>query len=348
MAYDLLPSLKASFTPVPHIFLDSIFDDPSVSREELIVTLFCFKQSFGWQGTQIVIHFELIAEKTCLTEIEAEKGLAEALKRNTLIGLPADESNPHSKKLYMLNLLDNKQFVETYYTNSNTEENRNSANEENINFATEENRNFANEENSLDEVFDYEDDDELIPFEDEVGGFKNTPLAIEPVEAISSSVAIEKPTVIKPADSPVKAEPDAIQFADKEDAKNDTKDSSDYLPPGMSLPYNKKTVEMIGKMLGRSLSKAETHRLADLGANDQNLIEAMSSLLSKSQKVYSSDLIVYEYEQIESNNRTSSRYEMAKVNRQGQIEKQRNCMKCGGLGYIFQGLNNIHECDCKK
>ncbi len=323
MAYTTLPSLQANFTPVPEPFFTAVFNDASMTKEELIVSLFCFNQAGGWSNSQTLLHYELIVKKTSLTREEAESGLALAAQRNTLIELPSDDAFPGGKKLYMVNIPGNRQFVETYYTSpaSSTE------GAPPPDPSTKEAKETPSPPIVEDDYFAYEDDDEMIPFEDEIPLFEDD---IE--EPLEETAPVNEPLSEPPGES----------------TPSQPQRERDWLPLGMSLPFEQKTIDMIGGILGRKLSKMEAERLAELGADDSSLIEAMSSLLSRTKKIYSSDLIIYEYEQIRSNERTSSKYAQAKAQRKEQIERQKNCMRCGGLGYTFKGLSTILECKCRK
>ncbi len=114
------------------------------------------------------------------------------------------------------------------------------------------------------------------------------------------------------------------------------------------MPFNAKTIGMLIKLLGRPVTKAERDRLVDLPASDTEFITAMSSLLSKTTKVYSSDLVIYEYERIKAQENKVEKYERAKEGRQESLQRQKECKRCEGLGYVFLGANNIQECECKK
>jgi len=350
MSYDQIPLLKSNFSPIPEVFINSVLHDPHITREELITSLFCFSQSSGWHNSQSLIQKELIMTNTCLSEAEAINGLAQACKRNTLILLPDNEQN---KTLYMLNTKDNKQFIETYYSTSAAEKSTSKPMEsilstpiqKSTSTSTKNNEEIS-DEHKVDDTLPFGGDDELIPFEDEI-----LPMEDDDSLAMEEELPMEDDDSLGMEEELPMEENEALSMANiplEDNNINTDQNESNCIPAGMTLPYKKSTVDMIYKILGRNLSKIETERLADLESNDQELIEAMSSLLSKTKKIYSSDLIVYEYEQLQSNRRTSSKYERAKVERYELIEKQKSCMKCGGLGYTFQGLNNVLECDCKK
>lgn len=104
----------------------------------------------------------------------------------------------------------------------------------------------------------------------------------------------------------------------------------------------------IARLLGRVPSKDERARLAALGASDAELIDAMGRLLEKKVSVYSSDLIVYEYEAMKSAERRSQRTQVRKQEREDRIKRQKDCRRCDGLGYFFVGVSGIQECDCRK
>lgn len=114
------------------------------------------------------------------------------------------------------------------------------------------------------------------------------------------------------------------------------------------LPFHPRTVEMLIKLVGRPLTKDERMRLADIGASDTEIIEAMSSLLSKTTQIYSTDLVIYEYERLRTRARQTEKYERSKEEREEILARQKGCPRCEGLGYIFVGVNNIRECECRK
>ena len=118
--------------------------------------------------------------------------------------------------------------------------------------------------------------------------------------------------------------------------------------PKTTLPFAKRSIEMLTRILGRWPTKDESARLVELRAEDTELIEAMSSLLSKTDNIYSSDLIVYEVESIRSQKRRLNKKERSHVAKENQLARQKECRKCNGLGYIFMGVNEIRECTCRK
>jgi hypothetical protein len=123
--------------------------------------------------------------------------------------------------------------------------------------------------------------------------------------------------------------------------------------PDNNAPYEDwgftyRTVEMIIRLLGRIPSRDEKFRLQDLGASDGELVEAMSRLLEKKVDIYSSDLIVYEYEAMQSSKRRQQRDLARKEEQEERHTRQKGCRNCDGLGYVFVGVSGIQECESCK
>ena len=306
MGMKTIPSLESNFTPIPHSYLEELFRS-SCSREEIVVTLFCFHRTYGWKHEQGAIRAEAVARDTNLGESEALLGLQAATERGFLLRLPLESDDTTGlHATYLLNTPENRRFVDIYCDASPSEEplahsEPEEAPRELPNEPTE--PNFPIEpEAAMEEVPPMADESgEMLLFEDELP---------------SSPVMDEPPPVSQKTDG--------------------------------ELPYHSKTLDMLVKVLGRALSKSEKDRLMDMGASDTELIEAMSSLLSKTKQVYSSDLVIYEYERLRARDRQAAKYEKVKAERDAQHERQKSCKRCEGLGYIFVGLNNVRECDCRK
>jgi hypothetical protein len=139
-----------------------------------------------------------------------------------------------------------------------------------------------------------------------------------------------------------------LPFEDEVAGPEPVQPASPQAPEVLDLPFHPRTVEMLIKLVGRPLTKDERMRLADIGASDTEIIEAMSSLLSKTTQIYSTDLVIYEYERLRSRARQTERYERSKEEREEILARQKGCPRCEGLGYIFVGVNNIRECECRK
>ena len=300
MGMKTLPSLESNFTPIPHSYLEELFRS-SCSREEIIVTLFCFHRTYGWKHEQGAIRAEAVAKDTSLGESEALLGLQAATERGFLLRLPLepdDTTGLHAT--YLLNTPENRRFVDIYCDSSPKDEPL----AQKV-LQPQEPPTSEPEVVSGLEAMAPDESGEMLLFEDELPG----------------SPAVEAPVSSPPPKS----------------TANDT-----------DLPYHNKTIDMLVKVLGRALSKSEKDRLLDLGASDAELIEAMSSLLSKTKQVYSSDLVIYEFERLRARDRQAAKYEKFKAERDAQHERQKSCKRCEGLGYIFVGLNNVRECDCRK
>ncbi len=299
-----IPSLESNFTPIPHSYLEELFKG-SCSREEIVVTLYCFHRTYGWKHEQGAIRAEAVARDTTLAEAEALLGLQAATERGFLLRLPLepdDTTGLHAT--YLLNTPENRRFVDVYCDSSPTE-----------------------------------------------------PLVEPPVEETpAASQEIEEPMPAEVASVPLEDSGEMLLFDDELPDGNVIAETVEPTPPpapaapkkSNDLPYHDKTLEMLVKILGRALSKSEKDRLMDLGATDAELIEAMSSLLSKTKQVYSSDLVIYEYERLKARDRQAAKYERFKAERDAQHERQKSCKRCEGLGYVFVGLNNVRECDCRK
>ncbi len=116
----------------------------------------------------------------------------------------------------------------------------------------------------------------------------------------------------------------------------------------LDLPWSHPTRETIVRLLGRAPTKDECERLRECGASEESIIEAMSSLLSRTSSIYTSDLIVYEYERLQSAKRRREREERLRRERERRLERQRRCPRCKGLGFVFVGADRIRECECRK
>jgi len=271
-----LPTIESNYTPLPHRFLERIFTG-AMSREEIIVSLYCFYRGYGWKPDHGYVRADTVARDTGLPLTAARMGLSAACERGTLLPLPNENTADQATDTFVLNTEQNRRFIETYCSSESQSE-----------------QPAPPEDEDIEPWTPMDDSSPAIPYDDE----------IEQIADASS-------------DSP-------------------------------TLPFHDKTVEMLVRIIGRPLTKDERERLADVQATDDEFIHAMRSLLSKTSEVYSSDLVIYEYERLCSLERRALHKERAKEQREQQIERQRKCMKCEGLGYIFAGLNNIIECDCKK
>jgi hypothetical protein len=130
-------------------------------------------------------------------------------------------------------------------------------------------------------------------------------------------------------------------------------------PPATSTPaagihapiarsVSRRVLERIVGVVGRELTRDETERLTDLGAPEEFLLKAVDNLIAKNVEVYSSDLVIYEYESIASaEKRKADDVRKREAAEQAKV-KSRACKRCAGLGYIFTGVNTIKECDCRK
>lgn len=128
--------------------------------------------------------------------------------------------------------------------------------------------------------------------------------------------------------------------------KDPTPPSGVHAPVARSV--SRRVLERIVGVVGRDLTRDETERLSELGAAEDLLLKAIDSLVAKNVEVYSSDLVIYEYESIASSERRRAddvrKREAASVAK----GKSRSCKRCNGLGYIFIGVSTIKECDCRK
>lgn len=119
-------------------------------------------------------------------------------------------------------------------------------------------------------------------------------------------------------------------------------------PAPLARSVSRRVQERIVSVVGRDLTRDETERLTDLGAPEELLLRAIDSLIAKNVEVYSSDLVIYEYESIASAEKRRAD-DVKKREAVGQAkEKSRSCKRCQGLGYIFIGASTIKECDCRK
>lgn len=120
------------------------------------------------------------------------------------------------------------------------------------------------------------------------------------------------------------------------------------LPAPLARNVSRRVLERVVAVVGRDLTRDETERLTDLGAPEDLLLRAIENLIAKNVEVYSSDLVLYEYESIASSAKRKQD-ELRKREAAGQAkEKSRSCKRCAGLGYVFIGVNTIKECECRK
>jgi hypothetical protein len=114
--------------------------------------------------------------------------------------------------------------------------------------------------------------------------------------------------------------------------------------PGLSV----RVLERIVTALGRDLTKDERERLDELGANEAQLLQVMDNLEARQVELYSSDLVIYEYESVKTSTRRATEGERRRSEMNEAKQRQRTCKKCAGLGYIFIGVNVVEECVCRK
>lgn len=120
------------------------------------------------------------------------------------------------------------------------------------------------------------------------------------------------------------------------------------MPNLQKRSVSRKLLERIVAVVGRDLTRDETERLTDLGAPEELLLKAVENLVSKNVEVYSSDLVIYEFESLKSSEKRKQD-ESRKREAAGQLkEKSRSCKRCQGLGYVFIGVSTIKECECRK
>ncbi len=104
----------------------------------------------------------------------------------------------------------------------------------------------------------------------------------------------------------------------------------------------------IRNVVGRALTKDEQGRLEELRPDEDLLDRSLESLEARKVEVYSSDLVIYEYESL----RTSERRTEDDTRRRSEMDeaqtRQRTCKKCNGLGYVFIGVNTVEECSCRN
>jgi hypothetical protein len=116
----------------------------------------------------------------------------------------------------------------------------------------------------------------------------------------------------------------------------------------MARSVTRHALERIVAVVGRELTRDETERLSELGAPEELLLRAVDNLIAKNVEVYSSDLVIYEYESIASSEKRKADDSRKREAAEQAKVKSRTCKRCSGLGYIFIGVNTIKECDCRK
>lgn len=307
-----IPSLQANYTPVPNSFLQLAFSQ-ALEREELVALLYLFSRTYGWKPEKGFASLDDVVHEAGLTADEAKHGLALGVSHDMVLEMPLDPSDLAAGSMYMLNTLENRRFLEAYATASQD---------------------------------------------------AAAPLSVPAPPPEAPAPAGPGPAAA-PAPAPPPAEPSPASPAAGPGQLDDVPDlevEDQPAPPPAPAPdpeeaapnpladwgYETRTVEMIIRLLGRVPTKDEKARLTSLRADDDDLIAAMGQLLEKKVNVYSSDLIVYEFEAMQSAARRLNREQARKVEREEQTRRQKECRKCDGLGYFFVGVSGITECDCRK
>lgn len=120
------------------------------------------------------------------------------------------------------------------------------------------------------------------------------------------------------------------------------------VPAPVARSVSRRVLDRIVAVVGRDLTRDETERLTDLGAPEELLLKAVDNLIAKNVEVYSSDLVIYEYESLKSAEKRKQDDVRKREAAEQAKQKSRACKRCSGLGYIFIGVNTIKECDCRK
>lgn len=347
-----IPSLQANYTPVPNSFLQLALSG-ELGKEAVVVLLYFFSKTYGWKQEKGFVSLEDLVHETDLDMLEATQGIREAMAQEMVLEMPLDPGNPDSASMYLLNTIENRQFMEAYATASQEIP------------VPPEIRDLAPpqaptppspppappgppptpaplpqpelEIGSMEAPPDLEVIDEVAEAPREVPSLDEIPLpspgALPPLT--QDEVLVPAPGEAAP---PPQAQPPA---------------SAPAQAPTPNAPYEDwgftfRTVEMIIRLLGRIPSRDEKYRLQNLGATDGELVEAMGRLIEKKVDIYSSDLIVYEFEAIQSARRRQQRDQARRVEQEDRQSRQKKCRACDGLGYVFVGVSGIQECESCK
>lgn len=318
------PSLEDNYTPIPSTFLHEAFHG-AMGREELMVMLLFFHHTYGWKKERAFVQLSTVIEQTDLGKEGARQGITAALARGSILPMPMGDEDP----AYLLATAENERFMELYGTASAEEEGFGPPPD------SEATDPFAM---PVPDSFDMPSDEIEVGSSD---GFLST------MEGEHGSIDLGGETLsVEVECGPDAPLPETAALPPR--SEDGPKERKPAARSGGELPYAKRSVEMLTRILGRWPSKDESARLVELGAEDEELVEAMSSLLSKTDNVYSSDLIVYEVESLRSRRRRIQRKTRSDEERAAQAARQKACRKCNGLGYVFIGVNEIRECACRK
>ncbi len=300
---NFIPSLQANYSPVPNTFIQLALTG-KLSREAMIVLLYLFSKTYGWNQEKGFVSIEDLVHGASLSKEDAIQGIREGISHNLALELPLDPSNPHGRSMYVLNTIENRRFMDAYATAS-----------------------------------------QEVPVPPEV-------LAATPPPPVQPKPAFETGSMDAPLDmdeSPLE-EASPVRTESPMPAAPKAPDLSSPAPnePYQDWAYTFKTVEMIIRLLGRVPTKDEKARLQELGASDTELIEAMGQLIEKKVDIYSSDLIVYEFEAMQSARLRQEREVAMKTDQELRHARQKECRSCDGLGYVFIGVSGIQECEACK
>ncbi|MBI4870851.1 MAG: hypothetical protein HY814_04715 [Candidatus Riflebacteria bacterium] len=304
------PELRGNFTPVPDVLFDVLLK-AGLSREELIVTFFLVHAHYEFEKTLTLVPFEAIVSGTDLDQTGALKGLRAALARGTVLQFHTDShSNPRA--FYLLNTDENLRVMGP-----------------------------------------------MAP------AGKAGPEADVPVEPAAQAPA--GPAVSQDA-PPAPPTPNWLAWADEAAPAPPPPAPTvsgmrrvELPPPAPALPLapagppsgaptglTPRFLSRIVQALGRDLTKDERERLEELHATEALLMRVMDSLEARQVELYSSDLVIYEYESLQTSVRRSGEDDRRRTEISQARQRQRTCKKCNGLGYVFIGVNVVEECVCRK
>ncbi len=373
-----IPSLQSNYTPVPNTFLQLVFSG-QVRKEELVALLYLFSKTYGWKQEKGFAAIEDLVHEAGLTRDEAIDGIRAAVAHDQVLEMPLDPGNPEAGCVYLLATLENRRFLEAYATASQDGTPIPAAASAPAPSAP------SPPPAGPGPVARSGPTPPAAPA---VAAPRAAPPGpppsarpVPPAPAAPSSgtlrltdsmdAGLEDALLVAPDDlpeiddaprspSPGGTTPTGSSRAAVRHGTPPTGSPAIGAGPGGPTPaapgrdpladwgYSTRTVEMIIRLLGRVPTKDEKARLSDLGASDTELIEAMGKLIEKKVHVYSSDLIVYEYEAMKSAARRQNRDVERRSERERRLQQQRDCRKCDGLGYFFVGVSGIQECDCRS
>ncbi|MBI3890530.1 MAG: hypothetical protein HY303_03265 [Candidatus Wallbacteria bacterium] len=307
------PELRGNYTAVPDLFFDTLLKS-GLSREELEVTLFLIHKNYQFERTMTLVPLEAIVAGTDLDQVGALRGLRAALGRGTVLQFHT-ESPTNPANFYLLNTDENQRVMAPFLPDGGDIAEPPPGRETPI----------ASSTGALAAAAELAADDE--------GPIAPPKPAPRPPAAPRPPVAAPAPPRQPSAPSPPAQPPTPAR------------------PPSGAAhrsALSPRAASRITEAVGRDLTKDERTRLEELGALETGLLEALQSLEKRQVEIYSSDLVIYEYESRRASERRAAEDNRRKAESDQAKSRQRACKKCNGLGYLFIGVNTVEECACRK